>query len=283
MLAALFNEPPNFYVFIGFSLFCGTSIFLWVSRLPKAPVLSPRPWGLNISWVDFGLFLSTCFLAILLAQICLSLIYKALDPDEFRKATLATIGMQGAILVCILILRNRYPKLFGDSLNRPDGLSAANAIPFSISAFIKFLPLLWIVTLLANIFLYMIGINPEQQKLVEMMREAAQQRPIQFAGLAFGAIILAPLAEETLFRGYIYRFLRAKSSQSNAAIFSSLLFALIHFNLTSFAPLFLLSLLLTWTYEKTGNLLTPILFHAIFNAHTVGLILISPILPEPNF
>ena len=134
MLAALFNEPPNFYIFIGFSLFCGTSIFLWVSRLPKAPVLSPRPWGLNISWVDFGLFLSTCFLAILLAQICLSLIYKALDPDEFRKAILATIGMQGAILVCILILRNRYPKLFGESLSRPDGVNAANASALNTSA-----------------------------------------------------------------------------------------------------------------------------------------------------
>ena len=82
MLAALFNEPPNFYVFIGFSLFCGTSIFLWVSRLPKASAFSKRSWGLEIPWEDFGLLIFTCILAAFLALTCLGQIYKILTLDE---------------------------------------------------------------------------------------------------------------------------------------------------------------------------------------------------------
>ena len=44
------------------------------------------------------------------------------------------------------------------------------------------------------------------------------------------------------------------------------LFAVVHANLLSFAPLLLVGILLARNYERSGNLLVPILFHAFFNA-----------------
>jgi membrane protease YdiL (CAAX protease family) len=50
------------------------------------------------------------------------------------------------------------------------------------------------------------------------------------------------------------------------AVFStSLLFGAVHLNAMTFFPLTFLALVLTWLYEKTDNLLAPILTHSLFN------------------
>ena len=53
----------------------------------------------------------------------------------------------------------------------------------------------------------------------------------------------------------------------------SALFALIHVNLPTFVPLFALALALTWLYERTDNLLAPIIAHALFNAANFAVLL----------
>ena len=54
-----------------------------------------------------------------------------------------------------------------------------------------------------------------------------------------------------------------------------LLFAMMHFNALSFLPLFLLGMLLCRSYERTGNILVPIGFHALFNANNIGLLILQ--------
>jgi len=53
----------------------------------------------------------------------------------------------------------------------------------------------------------------------------------------------------------------------------SVLFALFHMNAVSFVPLALFGMILTKLYERTGNLLAPILAHSIFNALNFFLLL----------
>mgnify|MGYP001593282845 CR=1 FL=1 len=47
---------------------------------------------------------------------------------------------------------------------------------------------------------------------------------------------------------------------------TSLLFALTHANTATFLPLAFLAMVLVFLYERTGNLLAPILTHSLFNA-----------------
>ena len=283
MLAALFNELPNLYLFTGFSFLCGSCIFLWVSQLPKSPPAISRPWGMNISWVDFGLLLFTCLLSVVLAQTLLGQLIKVLKPSKLDTAFLNTLFFQGAILAAILVLRRKFPKLYGERLDRPEPLRTGNLCLTTLAYFVKFLPLLWLAALALVMVLQVLNIQPEPQDLVQLMTEAARNNPLAIVGLATSAIILAPIVEEILFRGYVHRFLRAKTSVPLATIGSSALFALIHFSAHAFIPLFLLSILLSYVYERTGKILAPIVFHALYNAQTVGLILLQPILPEPNF
>jgi hypothetical protein len=87
------------------------------------------------------------------------------------------------------------------------------------------------------------------------------------------AVVLAPVAEEFIFRGMLFPFVKQLGFPKLAWFGVSFLFALIHLNAPTFVPLFALALSLTWLYEKTDNLLAPITAHALFNAANLVLLL----------
>lgn len=83
--------------------------------------------------------------------------------------------------------------------------------------------------------------------------------------LGFVAVVLAPLAEEGLFRGVFYPALKSFGYPQAAMWLTSAVFALIHFNVLIFLPLLVLAVVLVKLYERTGNLLSCITCHATFN------------------
>jgi membrane protease YdiL (CAAX protease family) len=86
-------------------------------------------------------------------------------------------------------------------------------------------------------------------------------------------VILPPLVEETLMRGYLYGSLRKNMSKIGAALVTSIIFASAHLEFGSGAPLlwiaaldtFVLSLFLVYLREKTGSLWAGMLVHALKN------------------
>jgi len=88
----------------------------------------------------------------------------------------------------------------------------------------------------------------------------------------FAAVVVAPVAEELIFRAYIYPVVKRFSEKWFAALFSAMLFGVIHFNLKSFPVLMLMGLALVALYEVTGSIWPPIACHALFNATTMMII-----------
>lgn len=88
--------------------------------------------------------------------------------------------------------------------------------------------------------------------------------------MALAAVLVAPLCEELLFRGYLYPVAKKYTGPWLAACSSALFFAAAHGNLSALLPLFLFGLLLVWIYEKTGSLWAPIAVHFCFNGATVA-------------
>jgi len=86
-------------------------------------------------------------------------------------------------------------------------------------------------------------------------------------------VVLPPIVEETVFRGFIFTGLRGKLKFVWAAVLTSLLFATAHLEFGSGKPLlwvagldtFTLSLALCYLREKTGSLWPGILLHALKN------------------
>lgn len=77
------------------------------------------------------------------------------------------------------------------------------------------------------------------------------------------SIGLGPILEETLYRGIVYPAYRRKYGQTGAIIFSTLIFSISHFEITIDSVL--IGICLALLYEKTENLLAPIIAHSTYN------------------
>ncbi|UCC98771.1 MAG: CPBP family intramembrane metalloprotease [Phycisphaerales bacterium] len=88
------------------------------------------------------------------------------------------------------------------------------------------------------------------------------------------AVIMAPLLEELLFRGLVQTAIRSFFVGGNGAWLaiaaSSGLFALMHANAGHWPALFVLSVGLGYTYEKSGSLFRPIFIHSFFNTASIA-------------
>ena len=96
----------------------------------------------------------------------------------------------------------------------------------------------------------------------------------ELANKAFGGDIyitflttigMAPILEELLFRGLIYKRLRNICKPFVAAIISSLAFGITHGNLVQFLYAFFAGMLMAYVYEKYKNIWAPIIFHLFAN------------------
>jgi membrane protease YdiL (CAAX protease family) len=96
------------------------------------------------------------------------------------------------------------------------------------------------------------------------------------AAVILMAVVVAPIAEEVIFRGYFYGVIRRYGGRIPALLISSLLFAAIHIHLPSVPGLFLLAIILCLLYERTGSLWAPIALHAAFNASTIVCLIFWP-------
>lgn len=84
-----------------------------------------------------------------------------------------------------------------------------------------------------------------------------------------GSALITPLLEEMLHRGVVFCRLRRRMQFWEAAVLSSLVFAILHFNIVQFTYAFLLGIVLAVFMEKTQKLYAPVLAHITANAIAV--------------
>lgn len=96
--------------------------------------------------------------------------------------------------------------------------------------------------------------------------------------LAFATlVVIAPIAEETLFRGYLYGKLKNHIPAIVAALATSLLFAVAHQQLNVGLDVFALSLVLCGLRSLTGSIWAGILLHMLKNGIAYYELFIRPL------
>ena len=137
------------------------------------------------------------------------------------------------------------------------------------------LPLIW-AAMRVTVFIAELFNGHEYQMPQHQQLELVVQHPrLALQVLIFiGAVVIAPLFEELLFRGLIQTMMRSFLFEAGnrvwlAIAFSSALFVVMHQDLSHWPALFILGLCMGYAYEKSGSLLRPIFIHAIFNATAV--------------
>jgi uncharacterized protein len=167
----------------------------------------------------------------------------------------------GTILLSLLLRQMRPADLFGF-----DRLSFLKVFLWAIGLLIGALPLIFASSAVVSSLLHLNSESDSQPivQLFEGITDPAQKIPIIVL-----AVVIAPLAEEFVFRGFLYGVTKRFAGSLPALAFSGAIFALVHLHLPSLLPLFLLACVLTFAYELTGSLLVPMAMHSLFNAITL--------------
>ena len=84
--------------------------------------------------------------------------------------------------------------------------------------------------------------------------------------LTAASVVLAPLAEEQIFRGMMYRRIRSYLGVPAGVLLSAAAFGIYHANFVQFIYAAALGILFALLYEKTRTLIVPVICHAAANA-----------------
>jgi hypothetical protein len=236
-------------------------------------VISEKPWSADAALrLGLGIIMTVCF------GLCLANLLKG----EFARMGVTSLVIEGGVLGCICFFlreaRVSWKEAFG--LETPQ---RAKAAAWGAAAALLFLPVAWEMQgWLGHLIKLATHAEAEPQELVRVLQRAEFPWGEQaFMGVL--AVLIAPVAEEMLFRGILYPTIKQNGFPRAAWWVTSLLFAGAHFNWLSFLPLTVFSMVLIYLYEKTGSLWACMAAHSVFNlANFVFLVLSSgnhPILP----
>jgi membrane protease YdiL (CAAX protease family) len=81
----------------------------------------------------------------------------------------------------------------------------------------------------------------------------------------FLMVIITPVVEEIIYRGFLFNLLLKKYSVKIALIVSSLIFAFFHLRFAGIGYLFVYGLFFGYVYYKVNSLIAPILAHFVIN------------------
>ncbi len=237
-----------------------------------APSVSPAPWNpwLGVVFVVAIFFASQLFAGILVWIYPVLKHWSAAQANDWLSNSVTgqfifILVAEAFVLSAIyLFLRvhNANFKLLG--LKKPRWSDVGRALLAAPVYYVLFFIMVGIVSHSVH------GFNAQQQQDIGFTDvHGSLQLLLTFASL----VILPPLTEEIMVRGFLYGSLRRAMPVVNAALVTSLIFAAAHLPEGGAAgPLwigaldtFILSLVLVYLREKTGSLWSSITLHAIKN------------------
>lgn len=249
-------------------------VFLLTGKLGRGFV-PPRPGG-SVYLETFGVFLFG-FGVVHFGGAALG---KAL-PHHGQIVQLATLLGQWALLLTVF-----WPVLRGVRLTewRPAvGWSAPRGVWREIGAgvagYFAGVPLL-VLGMIATVVLNFLSSHffgppdePPTNPVLEMVQNADVLTLILFLSLA---TIWAPVVEETLFRGAIYRHMRGRMGILLAGVFSALLFAFMHsYGPLMTGPLIALGFTFAMIREWRGSLIGAVVAHCLHNSTVMFIMLLA--------
>jgi membrane protease YdiL (CAAX protease family) len=232
-----------------------------LGALTLALVLTRKPWDIEHTRVRLLLFLACLYAGITLLAVAQKLTHAAAARIELWQMVIAGTSFQGAALAFIGPFLREHHTTWSEGFGL--GHDRRRAVLLGLLVAVAFLPLAWLLQMAIAGLLSLLHVDVNAQVAVQALQDAPTW--VQRLPLGIVAIVLAPPAEEMLFRGLLYPFIKRAGFPRLALWGTALMFAFVHQNLVSFVPLVLLALLLTWLYEKTDNLLAPIAAHSLFN------------------
>jgi membrane protease YdiL (CAAX protease family) len=243
-------------------LFLVVSVYIYVSLIRQ--ISARKSTSSDGSTKTFGLveaILAAAFVSLLLLNVAAS-VSNASRPLSTRDLIANLLFTVAVVLIITIFLKLRGLDL--SSLAGFSRISFVRALSTGIILMFAALPLIYVADAITQ---RLLGSGSSKQSIVELFNgsRTIEQRIMI---IAF-AVAVAPLAEEFVFRFFLYGVLKRYFGRFVGLIGNALLFAAVHTHLPSFAPLFVLGASFTLAYEWSGSILVSMTMHSLFNAITL--------------
>ena len=216
-------------------------------------------------------------LVLILAWSCALAVMQALQPAPPAAPPLPSLGsllaggllqnglLALAVAVCLRLSGRGWRTLAGAvGSDRLDHARAAAA--GGLRGGVMLLAPAWLLAGVNAAMLQRLAWPVEPQEALQWLA-SGQLGAWRVLVLLFASLVLAPLAEEVVFRGILLPVLARHGTRPwRGLLLSSLLFAALHLHAASLLPLLAVGGACGLGFLATGHLLTPIVMHALFNA-----------------
>lgn len=228
----------------------------------ETKIVTPKkqPWGALASLVvSFSAYAISQYVVLGIVLV-FGGIYGASQVESSLSepwVSLVIAGISALVLLAVvwLFLKTRHVRIRDLGFYKP----TLRGIGTMLTAYgMYFVALIITITAVSALFP---AFNVDQVQDIGFTDATGWQLLLAFLGL----VIVAPIAEEIFFRGFLYKGLARSWPKWVAAIVASALFGLAHLQWNVGIDTFILSLLLIYVLEKTGNLWLCIGLHSIKN------------------
>jgi uncharacterized protein len=240
----------------------------WRGKAAEAPTLQ----GPLLSGLDAVLLIAGGFVVI--GELLTPLLVAPLVGGVLQQLAIASPLREGLTVVCLYLALMAGPLAILALMLRGQSEAAGMPLQFrwlplsrslrqALKGFLMVLPLVSLVGWLqAQLWGDPGGSNP----LLELVLNSHNVPALTCFGIT--AIVLAPLFEETIFRGALLPVAARKLGATGGILLSAAVFAVAHLSLGELLPLLVLGIGLGWLRMQSGRLGSCVLMHALWNALT---------------
>ena len=224
-----------------------------------------------LAWVFAVLYASQYFIAWLLVKV-FHITESGMNNNAIQALFTAiayVVSVAVTVFVPWLIVKNKTTR---DEL----GIRGLPTWSDLLLAPIGFIVFMFVGTiLLALLSKFLPGINWEQTQDVGFSNLLTQS---DFLLTFIMLVIVAPVAEEIIFRGWLYGKLRAKIPAIPAILLVSILFGIVHGQWNVGVTVFVMSIVMCTIREITGTIWGGVLLHIIKNGVAFYFLYVNPIM-----
>jgi membrane protease YdiL (CAAX protease family) len=253
----------------------GLALLAWLAfsrrgrALPKAQL---PEW--DIPGIEFVLFICFGLMGAMVVNALAGLVLQRVHLSSDASVVAASAAMEGGFLLGMLSFHALYRGYAARAGARP---GIGRGLAGGLFTFLAAMPLVTAVNYGWGAFLTRAGLPDEKQELVGILENT--RSAVLKALFVMVATLLVPAAEEVLFRGGLFRYMRTRMPRWVALASTSIVFGALHVQwsdhmggLASLLPLIVLAATFCIAYERTGSILTPIVAHALFNLNMIILV-----------
>ena len=259
------SGTPVLLLLLGSALLLRELWMRWKGLSPAAPALQ----GPLLSGVDAVLLIAGGFVVV--GELLTPLLVAPLLAGLLQTVAVASPLREGITVVSLYLALMAGPLVILGLQLRGQGAAAlqfrwaplVRSLRGALKGFLMVLPM---VTLVGWLQGQLWGDAGGSNPLLELVLNSHNVPALACFG--FTAIVLAPLFEETLFRGALLPVAARQLGPTGGVLLSALIFAVAHLSLGELLPLLVLGTGLGWLRWSGGRLGSCVLMHALWNALT---------------